>query len=178
MEGGAKKFTFEAGFETVIGTFDIDHRIAAVASFAGLRRFPDGHNFKQWTGDDSKALMKVFILAIKGHIPEDMHSMYHYADMIQLFGALNGLCLSITELKHIKVVKNPWQWSSKNNALGQMLLTNQHLDKLAASCIDITARGTLDGSVLSRAVTNLHEPDVPVVDCHPDGLQGLVLYGG
>lgn len=33
-------------------------RIAAVASFAGLRRFPQGRNFKQWTGDDSKALMK------------------------------------------------------------------------------------------------------------------------
>ena len=34
-------------------------RIAAVASFAGLRRFPQGRNFKQWTRDDSKALMKV-----------------------------------------------------------------------------------------------------------------------
>jgi hypothetical protein len=33
-------------------------RIAAVASFAGLRRFPQGRNFKQWTGNDSKALMK------------------------------------------------------------------------------------------------------------------------
>ena len=34
-------------------------RIAAVASFTGLHRFPQGRNFKQWTGDDSKALMKV-----------------------------------------------------------------------------------------------------------------------
>lgn len=34
-------------------------RIAAVAPFAGLRRFPQGRHFKQWTGDDSKALMKV-----------------------------------------------------------------------------------------------------------------------
>jgi len=43
------------------------HRIAAVASFSGLRRFPQGRGFKQWTGDDSKALMKVsdFFFKIK-----------------------------------------------------------------------------------------------------------------
>lgn len=34
-------------------------RIAIVPPFAGLQRFPEGRNFKQWTGDDSKALMKV-----------------------------------------------------------------------------------------------------------------------
>lgn len=34
-------------------------RIAAAPSFPGLRRFPEGRNFKQWTGNDSKALMKV-----------------------------------------------------------------------------------------------------------------------
>ncbi|KAG1900236.1 uncharacterized protein F5891DRAFT_1188936 [Suillus fuscotomentosus] len=51
---------------------DIDHRIAAVAPFTGLRQFPDGRGFKQWTGNDSKALMKVFIPVIKGHIPQDM----------------------------------------------------------------------------------------------------------
>ena len=34
-------------------------RIFAVPAFPGLCRFPDGCNFKQWTGDDSKALMKV-----------------------------------------------------------------------------------------------------------------------
>ena len=33
--------------------------IALVAPFTGLRRFPEGRGFKQWTGDDSKALMKV-----------------------------------------------------------------------------------------------------------------------
>ena len=33
--------------------------IAIAPPFAGLRRFPDGRGFKQWTGDDSKALMKV-----------------------------------------------------------------------------------------------------------------------
>ncbi|KAJ6468111.1 hypothetical protein C8R47DRAFT_1302846 [Mycena vitilis] len=51
---------------------DIDHRIAAVPSFPGLRRFPDGRDFSQWTGDDSKALMKVYIAAIAGHVPPEM----------------------------------------------------------------------------------------------------------
>ena len=40
-------------------TFNLVCRISAVPAFPGLRRFPDGHDFKQWTGDDSKALMKV-----------------------------------------------------------------------------------------------------------------------
>ncbi|KAJ6472268.1 hypothetical protein DFH09DRAFT_1475959 [Mycena vulgaris] len=51
---------------------DIDHRISAVPSFPGLRRFPDGRDFSQWTGDDSKALMKVYIGAIAGHVPSQM----------------------------------------------------------------------------------------------------------
>ncbi|KAJ7195095.1 hypothetical protein GGX14DRAFT_321206, partial [Mycena pura] len=39
---------------------DIDRsRLSAVPEFPGLRRFPDGRDFHQWTGDDSKALMKV-----------------------------------------------------------------------------------------------------------------------
>ena len=41
---------------------DIDRRIAATPPFTGLRRFPHGRRFKQWTGDDSKALMKVNFL--------------------------------------------------------------------------------------------------------------------
>ncbi|KAF8205468.1 hypothetical protein K438DRAFT_1963910 [Mycena galopus ATCC 62051] len=53
---------------------DIDHRasISPVPSFPGLRRFPDGHDFSQWTGDDSKALMKVYLAAIAGYVPPEM----------------------------------------------------------------------------------------------------------
>jgi hypothetical protein len=36
------------------------------------------------------------------------HSLVHYAYLITEFGAPNGLCSSITELKHIKAVKEPW----------------------------------------------------------------------
>ncbi|THH12583.1 hypothetical protein EW146_g7563 [Bondarzewia mesenterica] len=142
---------------------DIDQRIAAVPSFLGLRRFSDGRGFKQWTGDNSKALMKVYLPAITGHIPPQMvcaistfinfcylvhrsvitestlqeiddalawfhanrvifeetgvrvgfslprqHSLTYYYNLIQDFGAPNGLCSLITESKHIKAVKEPW----------------------------------------------------------------------
>ncbi|KAG2028968.1 hypothetical protein BDR03DRAFT_936904 [Suillus americanus] len=189
---------------------DIDRRIAAVAPFAGLQRFPEGRGFSQWTGDDSKALMKVYLPAIRGHVPRDIicafsafldfcyivrrealteddlvqlqdaldhfhqyrevfkttgvrltfslpcqHSLQHYARMIWLFGAPNGLCSSITESKHIKAVKEPWHRSSRYKALGQMLLTNQRLDKIAAARSDFEARGMLHGSCVSDALQRL-----------------------
>ncbi len=60
------------------------------------------------------------------------------------FGAPNGLCSSITESQHITAVKKPWRWSSHHNALSQMLLTNQHLDKLAALQTDLIQRGLVE----------------------------------
>ncbi|TFK63944.1 hypothetical protein BDN72DRAFT_291432 [Pluteus cervinus] len=53
---------------------DIDRRISSVPAFPGLRRFPDGRDFQQWTGDDSKALMKVYLPAITGYVPPAMIS--------------------------------------------------------------------------------------------------------
>ncbi|EGN91443.1 hypothetical protein SERLA73DRAFT_67393, partial [Serpula lacrymans var. lacrymans S7.3] len=53
------------------------------------------------------------------------HSLTHYPLLICQFGAPNSLCLSITEAKHIKAVKEPWRHSSHYEALGQMLTTNQ-----------------------------------------------------
>lgn len=179
--------------------------------FAGLRRFPQGRGFSQWTGDDSKALMKVYLPAIEGYVPDDMvqcfrallefcyivrqdlvtedtlerlsdalsrfhhyrqvfqetgvrfngfalprqHSLAHYPILIRMFGAPNGLCSSITESKHIKAVKEPWRRSSKFNALGQMLLTNQRLDKLAMSRTDFTQRGMLDGKIVQYLLSEL-----------------------
>ncbi|KAG1892811.1 hypothetical protein F4604DRAFT_1876051 [Suillus subluteus] len=206
---------------------DIDHRIAAVASFAGLRRFPQGRGFKQWTGDDSKALMKVYLAAIEGHVPQAIvrafraflefcylvrrntitestlaeiqdalsryhqhrtifvesgaittfslprqHSLVHYIYLIWQFGAPNGLCSSITESKHIKAVKEPWRRSSKYNALGQMLVTNQRLDKLAAARVDFANRGMLDSTCLAAELEALGLADTasnnnPNVEVHP-----------
>ncbi|KAG1735575.1 uncharacterized protein EDB91DRAFT_1238202 [Suillus paluster] len=205
---------------------DIDHRIALAPSFAGLRRFPEGRGFKQWMGDDSKALMKVYIPAIKGHVPLEMvltlqalidfiyiarhniidsnslnvlddalerfhrhrkifetsgvhpngfnlpqqHSLIHYHKMIRSFGTPNRLCSSITESKHIKAVKEPWRQSSRFEALNQMLLTNQRLDKLAASHIDFANRGMLRGTCLSYILDKLdiqvQLEDKPIVIPH------------
>ncbi|KAF9455822.1 hypothetical protein BDZ94DRAFT_1356091 [Collybia nuda] len=201
---------------------DIDRRIAAVPAFPGLRRFPQGRGFKQWTGDDSKALMKVYLPAISGHVPQPMvqalrafldfcylvrrniiteatlgeiddalarfhlhrqvfeqagvrldgislprqHSMVHYRELIEMFGAPNGLCSSITESKHIKAVKEPWRRSSHFEALGQMLVTNQRLDKLAAARVDFMARGMLNGSCLAphlNLVAPIPPPPAPVI---------------
>jgi hypothetical protein len=82
------------------------------------------------------------------------HSMIHYFKFIREFGAPNGLCSSITELKHIKAIKEPWRRSSRFKALGQMLLTNQRLDKLAASRADFISRGMLPAICTSNNCQN------------------------
>ena len=71
------------------------------------------------------------------------HSLVHYHLNIQEFGAPSGLCSSITESRHITAVKKPWRRSSRFDALGQMLLTNQRLDKLNAVRADFISRGML-----------------------------------
>ncbi|KZT03381.1 uncharacterized protein LAESUDRAFT_738265 [Laetiporus sulphureus 93-53] len=194
---------------------EIDRRIAAVPPFSGLRRFPEGRGFKQWTGDDSKALMKVWLPAIADYVPRDMvrairaflefcyiarcdthnprtvqalddslkqfhqyrtifqttgvrpngfslprqHSLVHYMPLIWLYGAPNGLCSSITESMHIRAVKKPWRRSSRWKALGQMLLTNQRLNKLAASRVDFESRGMLEGSCLLAELKDSRNKD-------------------
>ena len=76
------------------------------------------------------------------------HAMVHYRKLIELFGVPNGLCSSITESKHIRVVKEPWQRSNRFNALGQMLVMNQRIDKLAAARRWFMEHGMLDGPLL------------------------------
>ena len=83
------------------------------------------------------------------------HSLVHYPFLIAEFGAPNGLCSSVTKLKHIKAVKKPWHHSNHHKALTQMLLTNQCLDKLAASHVDFQSCGMLNGLLLPQDVTNL-----------------------
>ncbi|KAG1748366.1 uncharacterized protein EDB91DRAFT_1235710 [Suillus paluster] len=204
---------------------DIDRWIAVVPPFPSLHQFLQGRHFKQWTGDDSKALMKcikVYLPAIEGYVPEDVvhafstflefcylirhnilteksleeiqaalahfhqyhevfkttgtitmfllprqHSMTHYVHCIQLFGAPNGLCSLIMESKHIKAVKEPWRRSSQYNALGQMLLTNQHLDKLVASQVDFRTHGMLSDFFVDQLYPEMHLMEIPenIMDC-------------
>ncbi|TRM57413.1 hypothetical protein BD626DRAFT_551157 [Schizophyllum amplum] len=173
---------------------DIDRRIAAVPNFPGLWRFPQGR-------DDSKALMKVILPAIKGYVPPQMvraissflefcylvransidedamtniqdaleqfhrertifehegvrpdgFSLVHYVDVIQEFGALNGLCSA-----HIRAVKRPWRRSNRYNTLSQMLIINERLDKLAACRSNFESRG-----MLRPARSTSYEPPLP-----------------
>ena len=83
------------------------------------------------------------------------HSLIHYLALIRAFGAPNGLCSSITESKHIKAVKESWRRSNRFKALGQMLLTNQRLDKLATSRVDFTKRQMLNDTCLGSVLTAL-----------------------
>ena len=46
------------------------------------------------------------------------HALRHYVDLIKDFGALNGLCTSITESAHKCSVKQPWRMSNRFHALG------------------------------------------------------------
>ena len=75
------------------------------------------------------------------------HALVHFPSLVHLFGAPNGLCSSITESKHIRAVKEPWRWSNRNQALGQMLVTNQRLDQLMAARSDFKDQGMLNGPV-------------------------------
>ncbi|KIK82842.1 hypothetical protein PAXRUDRAFT_153431, partial [Paxillus rubicundulus Ve08.2h10] len=54
---------------------DIDRHIASAPPFSGLQRFPDGHWFFPWTGDDylqSHYPPQVYLPAIEGHVPDNM----------------------------------------------------------------------------------------------------------
>ena len=108
-----------------------------------LTRFHQHHEFFKTTG-----VVTTFSLPCQ-------HSMKHYKQLIQLFSAPNGLCSSIMESKHVKAVKKPYRHTSKYRALGQMLIINQRLDKLAASRIDFKSRGMLEGTCLSMVVETL-----------------------
>jgi hypothetical protein len=58
----ARSWTTSIDGEFVHVPKKLAHCFASIANappFSGLRRFPKGRGFKQWTGNDSKALMKV-----------------------------------------------------------------------------------------------------------------------
>ena len=87
------------------------------------------------------------IRGVNGFSLPRQHSIVHYPALIRLFAAPNGLCSSITESKHIRAVKEPWRRSNRNQALFQILKTNQRLDQLSAARVDFTKRGMLEGTL-------------------------------
>lgn len=84
------------------------------------------------------------------HLPRQ-HALVHYPSLIRAFGAPNGLSTSITECQHIRSVKEPWRRSNRNNALGQMLVTNTRTCKLVAAGSDFKGRGMLAAPVVKGA---------------------------
>jgi hypothetical protein len=105
-----------------------------------LDRFHHYRGFSYWLG----------FVRTRFSLPRQ-HSLAHYHYLIRLFGAPNGICTSITESKHSKAVRKPYQRSNRCKALGQMLVTNQRLDKIAAARSDFEAQGMLNGIVLPGA---------------------------
>ena len=71
-------------------------------------------------------------------------------------------------MKHIKTVKQPWHQSNHHQALAQMLLTNQHLDKLAASHVDFQTHGMLNGPLLDYDISHKIPNFVPEDDDDDD----------
>jgi hypothetical protein len=101
---------------------------------AALDEFHHYHNIFQ--------IARVHNLNTGFNLPQQ-HSLTDYPQLIRLFGAPNGLCSSITESKHIESIKNPYQDSNRCDLLGQMLVTNQPTDKLAAAHVDFGTQGML-----------------------------------
>ena len=87
------------------------------------------------------------------------HALIHYLTSIPLFGSPNGLCLSITESKHIKAVKEPWRHSSRYKALIQMLRTITQLDKIATLHRIFLKKGMLVGTTAAYIAQLLSEMD-------------------
>lgn len=102
---------------------------------------------------------------LEGFALPRQHSMVHYHTLIRAFGAPNGVCSSITESKHIKAVKEPYRRSNRWKALGQMLMTNQRLDKLAACRVDFEARGMLKGTLLNSVLVELRKSLLVLLIC-------------
>ncbi|ETW82490.1 hypothetical protein HETIRDRAFT_316844 [Heterobasidion irregulare TC 32-1] len=91
---------------------NIDRRIAVVPAFPGLQQFPEGCNFKQWTGDNSKALMKVFLPAIVRYVPDAMVQSvaafldfcYHARHSTYTTTTLNAMDHALTRFHHYCVI--------------------------------------------------------------------------
>ncbi|KAG2095408.1 hypothetical protein BD769DRAFT_1631555 [Suillus cothurnatus] len=150
--------------QLIKGTFK-DHLVEWVGQYLKLTHGKTWRGFSQWTGDDSKALMKVYLPAIEGHVPDNM---------VRAFRALLEFCYivcadvvmddTLTELKdalrHFHTYHTIFQ-TTGYNALSQMLLTNQCLDKIAAARVDFTMHGMLKGSCAFSYYNSFCELDIP-----------------
>jgi hypothetical protein len=123
----------------------------------------DEDALKQFDASFSKFLQlrKIFRATgvwLTGFFLPRQHALMHYHTLIQDFGAPLGLCSSITESRHITAVKKPWRRSSQFDALKQMLLINQCLDKLKAMRSDFVFCGMLPAGHIPSSSVSFHPP--------------------
>ncbi|KAG2005872.1 hypothetical protein CC2G_002238 [Coprinopsis cinerea AmutBmut pab1-1] len=125
---------------------DIDRRISAVPVFPGVRRFPDGRDFAQWTGDDSKALIKVYLAAITEYVPKKM---------VQCLASFLEVC-----------------YIFRRNAISTTALdqARQELDKFHELRKIFTTTGTRDNLSLPRQHALSHYPSAIEQFGAPNGL--------
>lgn len=157
--------------------------IAAVPLFPGLRRFADGRNFAQWTGDDSKALMKVsiscasvplqqihvpilyiqvYLSAISGYVPDEMvKCLAVFLDMCYIFRR-NGITISAIEkaqglLSKFHQLRNIFV---ERGARTHTSLPRQHaLSHFIVSIVDFGSPNGLCSSITeSRHISAVKEP--------------------
>ncbi|THV01579.1 hypothetical protein K435DRAFT_654927, partial [Dendrothele bispora CBS 962.96] len=77
-------------------------RLSAVPTFPGIRHFPQGRDFKQWTGNDSKALMKIYLAAIKEYVPSDVtEALRCFLDFCYIARQNSILASEITRLQNL-----------------------------------------------------------------------------
>ncbi|KAF8175511.1 hypothetical protein K438DRAFT_1771121 [Mycena galopus ATCC 62051] len=167
---------------------DIDRRISAVPEFPGLRRFPDGRDFSQWTGDDSKALMKVNLTAVAGYPPSDMmkcllafmefcYLVHRNAISASYLTKIQDALDRFHEYRQIFItcgvhvgISLPQQHSLKHyvqfiplfgcfNALSQMLRTLVCLNKLAALKVLAGEQPQVDAVEAAAALDNDEDND-------------------
>jgi hypothetical protein len=77
------------------------------------------------------------------------HGLFHFRSNIENYGSPNGLCTTLVESKHRKVIKEPWRRSSHHEPLPQMLKINTRLDQLKACAVAFRKRGQLDESLMT-----------------------------
>ena len=118
--------TFLGTWSKLLGLFYNSFKLLAkISKILNLLQLSDALEYfhKYWT------IFTECGVWVDGFALPRQHTLIHYVDVIHAFRAPNGLCLSITESKHIKAMKEPWHHSSCFKALGQILLTNQQMDK-------------------------------------------------
>ncbi|KAG2054967.1 hypothetical protein BDR06DRAFT_982212 [Suillus hirtellus] len=149
---------------------EIDWRVSAALLFPSLRCFPEATVFLPTITGLVPDQMVQAISAFMDFCYLAHHSTLSKADLdaldnalaqfhkecnifidSKLYGAPNGVCSSIMESKHIKAIKKPWRHSNHHPPLGQMLLINQQLNKLAAFKSHLAAHRFLNLASLEPA---------------------------